>query len=353
LADNIRTISEFDYPENWSDLIPKLLSYIQTSEPLKMFYALLAMRKVIKRYEYKPRNDRKVLNDIIQISFPTLQQLMTVLLENNQLEAAHIMRICLKIFWSTTVYALPEVSGVNVNLWFNSLAYILNKPLPEAHEGVEPVNQPTNPSDRHQWPWWKLKKWAARIIAHFIQRYGNPRYAGDEYKSFADFFRSNTSVVLLGPVMNALTLRPTGKYITNEVHIMCMNYLTSCIEMSPPYKAIKHHLDFIIFQVIFPTLAMSEEELSLFKNDPQEFIRKVHDPFEDTLDPRVSATTLLQMLARYRQKDVLPLVMPFIHASLMEYAHAPMQSKNYRQKDAILVAVASLVKVSELLTELQ
>lgn len=345
LADNIRTICEFDYPEKWSNLIPTLLSFIQTSEPLKMFNALLAMRKIIKRFEYKAKDDRQVLNDIIQTSFPTLQQLMTVLLENNMNEAAHIMRICLKIFWSTTVYALPEVSGVNVNLWFNSLAYILQKPLPEASEGIEPVGQPTSVSDRKQWPWWKLKKWSARIIAHFIQRYGNPRYAGEEYKTFAEFFRANTSVTLLGPVMNALALRPAGKFVTDECHLMCMNYLTSCIEMSPPYKAIKQHLDFILFQVVFPTLALTDEEMFLFKNDPQEFVRKVHDPFEDTLDPRVAATSLLQMMARYRQKDVLPLFMPFIHNSLMEYANASMQAKNYRQKDAIMVAVASLLKV--------
>ena len=73
------------------------------------------------------------------------------------------MRICLKIFWSTTVYALSDVNGVDVNLWFNSLAYILQKPLPESHEGLEPIGQPLHPVDRQQWPWWKLKKWAARI----------------------------------------------------------------------------------------------------------------------------------------------------------------------------------------------
>ena len=30
---------------------------------------------------------------------------------------------------------------------------------------------------------------------------------------------------------------------------------------------------------------------------------QIHDPSEDWLDPRIAATNLLQMLARYRQKD--------------------------------------------------
>ncbi len=190
-----------------------------------------------------------------------------------------------------------------------------------------------------------MKKWAARIITQFIQRYGNPRHVGEEYKSFAEFFRASTSIALLGPVMNTLALRSSGKFVTEDVHRMCMTYLTSSVEMSPTYKALKPHLDFIIFQVVFPTLALSKSEQRLFQEDPQEFVRKVHDPFEDMLDPRVAATTLLQMLARYRQKDILPIVMPFIQRCLVEYASSPPDRKNYLQKDAILVAIAALVKV--------
>ena len=39
---------------------------------------------------------------------------------------------------------------------------------------------------------------------------------------------------------------------------------------------------------------------------------QIHDPSEDWLDPRIAAVNLLQMLARYRQKDTLPLLIPFI-----------------------------------------
>ena len=39
---------------------------------------------------------------------------------------------------------------------------------------------------------------------------------------------------------------------------------------------------------------------------------QIHDPSEDWLDPRIAATNLLQMLARYRQKDTLPKLLPFM-----------------------------------------
>ncbi len=72
---------------------------------------------------------------------------------------------------------------------------------------------------------------------------------------------------------------------------------------------------------------------------------QVHDPMEDWLDPRIAAITLLQMLARYRQKDVIPLLLPFIQQVLSEYNTATMELKNYRKKDGVLVMIGSLVKV--------
>jgi hypothetical protein len=39
-------------------------------------------------------------------------------------------------------------------------------------------------------------------------------------------------------------------------------------------------LDFVLFQVIFPTLCLSPDEVTLFTEDPVEFVRKVHDPTE-------------------------------------------------------------------------
>ena len=122
-----------------------------------MYNSLLALRKVAKRYEYKSKDERKPLNDIVQVSFPYLQQLMTVVINHNSLEAAQVMKMCLKIFWSATMYQLPEVSGVDVQLWFQIIARILDKPLPEASEGIEPLGQPVDPEERAAWPWWKVR----------------------------------------------------------------------------------------------------------------------------------------------------------------------------------------------------
>ncbi len=63
------------------------------------------------------------------------------------------------------------------------------------------------------------------------------------------------------------------------------------------------------------------------------------------VDPFVAATNLLQTLARYRQKYTLPKLMPFMFQILTEYNAAPVEMRDYRKKDAVMVAVAVISKV--------
>lgn len=106
-----------------------------------------------------------------------------------------------------------------------------------------------------------MKKWAARIVTHFIQHYGNPRYSGEEYKEFSEYFREHTAKLLLEPMVNILIQRSQGVFVTNIVTRMCITYVSNSVEMSPTYKVLKPHLDFILFGVILPTLSLTGEEV--------------------------------------------------------------------------------------------
>lgn len=344
LAESFRKMVEYDYPEKWPGLLPAILSMAQTDNVMRMHNALVLLRQIAKRYAFKPADMRQPLNDLIEASFPSLQGLMTQIISNNSLEAAQVMKVCLKIFWSATHYILPiQVKGVDVNLWFQMIASILQKDLPEASTGLEPLGQPVDKEDRRNWPWWKLKKWAIRITSLFIQRYGNPRYCNDEYVQFAEFFKANTSKQLLSPVLHILQQRNlNGVFCTDEVHRMCLVYVNSCFEMAPTYKIIKPNLDWLLFKVLFGAFEFTEEEMEIFNDDPSEFIRKVADPLEDWIDHRLAAINVLQMAARYREKDVLPKVMAYIQQLLVQYSSDPLNPSNYHGKEAALVAMAAL-----------
>ena len=192
-----------------------------------------------------------------------------------------------------------------------------------------------------------MKKWTARIITHFIQRYGNPSYSGEDNKAFSEYFKNYTSKILLAPVMNTLALRSNGAFVTDSVYRNCIAYMSAASEMSPSYKAMKPHMEFILFKVILPSLCLSEDEVGMFDTDPIEFVRRVHCALEDWIDVRLAAQTLLQSLGRYRLKDTLPLMLPFIQGILNEHMQALStgQPVDYRRKDGCLVALSALSQV--------
>lgn len=109
-------------------------------------------------HDISSREARQPLDEIINRTFPIIQPIITQLQDNNQIEAALILRQCCKIFWSYTQYALPlnTQSQVDVGLWFNIMGKLMIKRLPEASEGLEPYGQPVDDDDRRNWPWWKV-----------------------------------------------------------------------------------------------------------------------------------------------------------------------------------------------------
>jgi len=138
-------------------------------------------------------------------------------------------------------------------------------------------------------------------MTHFIQKYGNPRYCSDEYKNFSTYFRSHYAIEWLGPIFTTLHDYYSGKckFISSDVHRNCITYISNCTEMSPSYKVsvrfshimstsvmtssslasfvqvIKPHLDFVLFEVIYPSLCLKPSDLESFSCDPQAFLSLV------------------------------------------------------------------------------
>ena len=319
LAECVNLIAYNDYPEQWPQLLPTISANVQSGQPRPIQNALLALRKVVKRFEFKPRDARGPLDDIIAQVFPLLQQLVTQLLANNvgTLEAAEIMKLSLKVFWSCTQFCLPPGACENpavLRPWFEMLHAVLAKPLPEASaENAHPPGQPTEPDARAAWPWWKLKKWAAQICSRFLLRYGNPKYADAEAKHFARDFRTHIAPLLLGPMMDSLALRARGAFCSDRVTHLALMYVTSAIELGPLYKLLAPHLDFLLFEVVFPLMCITPADIERFETDPHEFVRLANDPMEDFFDPRYARNAQ----SRGRPKTTRSRPQPHTHTTRM------------------------------------
>lgn len=77
---------------------------------LRIHNSLLALRQVAKRLEYKQNEERAPLKVIVTTALPVLLQMIVQLLEGAQgatLEAAMIIKLVMKILWSSTQFELP------------------------------------------------------------------------------------------------------------------------------------------------------------------------------------------------------------------------------------------------------
>ncbi len=48
---SMRHVLEKEFPESWPGLLPKILTYIRSSDPLQLHGALHALRIIVKKYE--------------------------------------------------------------------------------------------------------------------------------------------------------------------------------------------------------------------------------------------------------------------------------------------------------------
>lgn len=370
LAETLHTVIINDFPEKWPEIVPLLMHTIQTgvmdmpNNGLRVHNALLAIRKICKRYEYKSREQRGPLNQIVNTAFPLLLPLAQELSNENQhsLEAAMMLKQILKIFWSSTQFYLPgsdELSQNNSGMensiglarperlqpWFEVLAKALKKPLPEASTGLEPRGQPTDVDARNAWPWWKVKKWTVQIMSRLFSRYGIPSYVDDdEAKEFANFFSQTVAPQFLGPVCETLNLRPTNQFCTDRVLHLCLTYVDLAVELSSTYKLLKPHLDFLLYQVCFPTMCLHKDDIDCFENDPVEFVQKQNSPMADFYDPRMSAITLVTDLVKHRGQDVTQNLLGRMTEIIQRYMQTPVEQKNHIEKDGALLVFGSLAK---------
>ena len=379
-AECLHTMVVHEFPEKWPDLIPTLLSTIRDGiaameQPqqkqragLRVHNALLSLRKVCKRYEYKSKDQRGPLNDIVQASFPMLLPLGQQLVQETSLEAAMMLKQILKIFWSSTQFYLPgHDPGTNNNHtstngdannntsssssssigsarpellqpWFDILTAALKKPLPASE-------QPTDLEARNAWPWWKVKKWTVQVMSRMFSRYGFVSYADDEpAKEFARYFSTAVAPQFLGPVCETLNIRPSGQFCTDRVVHLCLTFVTSAVELSATYKLLKPHLEFLLYQVCFPVLCLSPTDVECFENDPVEFVHKQNSPLADFYDPRLSAITLVKDLVKQRGQDVTQNLLARMTEILHRYNSSAVEQKNHIEKDGALLTFGSLSK---------
>jgi len=334
-AESVLGIVRDDFPERWNP-IPEILKNLSCNDLNRVHNALVITRKIVKLYQFSRRDntkERKCLNLLIAHTFPVVKKIFQNLINSNEIAAALMMKLCVKIYWSAMQLALhgQQATAKDLQDWMHLFDLILKKPLNEK-------DMPEDLEDRPEWAWWKLKKWVFHLIHRFFSRYGIKGHVEDQYKELAIWWERNYSQRFVQHAMNSLVLKAKGGYVTSRVLMLSFCVVNDAVELASTYKIMKPHLNFLIFESILPSLAFGPKDKQIWVEDPHEYVRKSVDPIDDYVNPKTAAINLLTDMCRLR-KEPLQLLMPSLANLLQQYIAAGNSRTEHMtiQKDGALV----------------
>lgn len=349
----LRVQLEADYPDAWPDLLPSVLTALQSPEVARVSGALAVLRVLCRKYEYKDAASRPLLHAICAASLPSLHGIATRLLASVAsaggvgpgcpgevvTQVPLLLKLVLKSLWSCVYMDIPPSlqQGEVFHGWMTVLGAVISMALPlEA--------QPGDVEERQQWPWWKAKKWAMRICNRIFQRYSSPRgHSHPQHKAFAQHFKTHYAPSLVQAYIQQLgQLATPGGFLSDRVVNYALSLLQSAVPRKELYPLISTAAPVLVYRVTFPLLCFTPADAELWEEDPQEYIRKGYDILEDMYSPRTAAMSFITQLVRKRPEQLHPFL-----AFLVSVLHrcspgTPPEGRPYEQLDGALFALGAL-----------
>ncbi|KAJ6221341.1 hypothetical protein RDWZM_007153 [Blomia tropicalis] len=291
-------IIKHDFPDKWTNIIDKIVVYLQTNEPNNWTGALMAMQQLIKNYEFKNNTEKAPLLDAMKLLGPIIYKMMVNLLPDNSETSVSLQKMILKIIFILTQYSLPLSLFTNefFTQWMEIIRQVLDREVPPEVNNVDI-------EERYELCWYKCKKWAIHTLVRIFERYCS-KTAQKEYKSFGAWYIKTFSVGIIQVILKMLDQYSQNVYLPPRVLQQCINYLNTSVEHLETWKLLKPHISLLIEKVIFPLMCYTDEDDQLWNADPQEYIRRKFDFYEDYISPVSAAQNFLNTCCK-RRKDML------------------------------------------------
>ena len=163
--------------------------------------------------------------------------------------------------------------------------------------------------------------------------------------AFAKHFSAN-----IAPEILKHYLAEIEKWVGKSIWLSrpCLSYtivfLDECVRPKEMWAHLKPHMANLVTHFIFPVLCLSEEDVEKFEDEPEEYLHRKLNFYEEVSAPDVSATNFLVTLTKARRKQVFE-ILQFINTVVNEYEQAPDDKKNHIAKEGALRMIGTLAPV--------
>lgn len=316
----LKTIISEEYSKGrWNDLLPKSLELLSNSDIDVAFVGLICLSEIFRTYRWKENDSRQELETLILEYFPALlsyanDQLMQDGKNMNDPKIGELLKLIIKIYKFVTYHDLPFTLQRPEFFvpWANLFVSVIQHPLPESVMSISDADE------RKTNPWVKCKKWSYANLFRLFYRYASTSLSRKfEYNEFKAVFIDEFLPQLLSLLFEQIEQWGSGAiWLSDESLYYILSFLEQAVTQKSPWKLINSHYTIILRHVIFPLLRPTEETLEEFENDPQEYIHRNLELWNDDYSPDIEAISLLITAVNKRGKTTLQPTLEFVIETL-------------------------------------
>ncbi|EEY15862.1 importin-7 [Verticillium alfalfae VaMs.102] len=342
----LQRILHFDFPDKWPNFMDYTTELLNTNNAPSVLAGLQCLLAICRAWRFRSSdNESRVHFDkIIELSFPRLLTICNELVTQESDEAGEMLHLALKAYKHATWLELSAFLRQQQNniAWCTVFLNTVSKAIP-ASAMVE------DSFDREKHHWWKAKKWAYFNLNRLFIRHGNTQsVAGSKDDGQMQFAKEFSTTI--APEILKHYLAEIEKWVAKTAWLSrpCLTYtlvfLDESVRPKEMWDHLKPHLQNLVTHFVFPVLCLSEEDVEKFQEEPDEYLHRKLNFYEEASAPDVAATNFLIGLTKNRRKQTFE-ILKFVNAVVNEYEQAPDDKKNHIAKEGALRMIGTLAPV--------
>lgn len=330
-----------DFPNQWPELLDLTMNLFHSNDIQYIRSGLTCLLEITRNYRWSSQKHREPLGKVVDMAFPGVLNVGMSLVNEDSHTAGEMMRDIMKIYKMATYIEMPVSlrQTDSVTGWFALFLSVIKKPFPKEVLDLDIEG-------REQHPWVKTKKWASWNVSRIFSRYVNgTRLAskGQEYAEFSRVFGEKFTPEILETYFAELTVWIEGNsWMAPETQYNIISFLEECAKVKESWKLLKPHAETVISHVIFPLLCPTDQDLELFEDEPEQYIHKQIDVFEESNTPDIAATSFLMTVMRLRKKSVFNTTLAFVQSIVSDQLKDINDLQLARKKDGALRMLSAM-----------
>ncbi|SCU80761.1 LANO_0B01090g1_1 [Lachancea nothofagi CBS 11611] len=311
----LTTIVAEEYPrKQWDSLLSSSFELLSSNDVNSAHVGLLCLSEIFRTYRWKDNDSRQELEHLIMQYFPPLLEFAsnTLLGEGGNIDNAKVgdmIKLVLKIYKFVTYHDLPFTlqRPDNFIAWANLHVAIIQLPL-------SPQILATDRTSRKNQPWVKAKKWAYANVSRLFQRYASTslsrKFSYDEFKAL--FLQEFLPQLLQLYFQQIEQWSNQSLWLSDEAIHHVLGFLEQAVVQKATWPLIKPFYPILLEYVIYPLLCPTQESMETFESDPQEYIHRNLETWDDEYSPDFAALSLLTTCVSKRGKTTLKPTVVFV-----------------------------------------